>query len=90
MSSCKCVVCGDIFNCDIIQPISVCPKCREKSLKAAAIHTEMTYELLHQSYQDGYENGVRDFAKRLHDHFDVECEKTHGGIDFLLKDMLGQ
>lgn len=34
MSSCKCVVCGDMFNRDIVQPISVCKKCRDKSLQA--------------------------------------------------------
>lgn len=34
MSNCKCVVCGDVFNRDIVQPISVCKKCRDKSLQA--------------------------------------------------------
>ena len=51
----------------------------------------MTYEeideLQHRAYEDGYEQGARDFAERLHDHFDVECEKTHGGIDKVLKEM---
>lgn len=65
MNSVKCVICGDMFNCDIIQPISVCPKCRDKTLQEAAAQIELSYELTQAFYQDGYENGVRDFAKRI-------------------------
>ena len=65
MNSVKCVVCGDMFNCDIIQPISVCPRCRDKTLQEAAEQTELEYQLMRKFYQDGYEQGVRDFAKRI-------------------------
>ena len=29
-----CDACGDVFNRDIVQTISVCQKCRDKSLQA--------------------------------------------------------
>lgn len=65
MNSVKCVVCGDMFNCDIIQPISVCSKCRDRTLQETGTQTELVYELMREFYQDGYEQGVRDFAERI-------------------------